>query len=131
MKRVIFLISFSVVALFTYNIALADSPAEDSILQIGLDETIKRALDASEELKIKDSEIKKSKGVYGEVRSEALPHISGQSIWTNNMDYPAKAVGKYYDHSLDNGLSASQLVWSFGKVMYAIEIGRASCRERV
>mgnify|MGYP000869338127 CR=1 FL=1 len=126
MKRVIFLISFSVVALFTYNIALADSPAEDSILQIGLDETIKRALDASEELKIKDSEIKKSKGVYGEVRSEALPHISGQSIWTNNMDYPAKAVGKYYDHSLDNGLSASQLVWSFGKVMYAIDSAKSA-----
>ncbi|MDD5681291.1 MAG: TolC family protein [Candidatus Omnitrophica bacterium] len=121
MKRIIFLITFSVVALFTYNIAIADSPAEDSILQIGLDETIKRALDTSEELKIKDSEVRKSKGIYGEVRSEALPHISGQSTWTNNMDYPDKAAGKYYDHSLDSGLNASQLVWSFGKVMYAID----------
>ncbi len=121
MKRAIFLISLSIIALFTYNIAVAESLGVDSVLQIDLDETIKRALDTSEALKIKDSEVKKSQGIYGEVRSEALPHISGQSTWTNNMDYPDKAAGKYYDHSLDNGLNASQLIWSFGKVAYAID----------
>jgi len=117
----LFIVSLCAIVAFTFNIVLADDSQIGPTLQISLDETIKRALKTSEELKIKDSEIKKSKGVYGEVRSEALPHISGQSTWTNNMDYPAKAAGKYYDHSLDNGLSASQLVWSFGKVMYAID----------
>ncbi len=121
MKKIIFLTSFIMVTLFTYNIAIAENLGVDSVLQIDLDKTIKRALETSEELKIKDSEIKKSQGVYGEVRSEALPHISGQSTWTNNMNYPDKAAGKYYDHSLDNGLNASQLIWSFGKVAYAID----------
>ncbi|MFA5089972.1 MAG: TolC family protein [Candidatus Omnitrophota bacterium] len=122
MKRpMLFITSLCAIVAFIFNIALADGSQISSALQISLDETIRRALENSEELKIKDSEVKRSKGVYGEVRSEALLHISGQSTWTNNMDYPAKAAGKYYDHSLDNGLSASQLVWSFGKVMYAID----------
>ena len=121
-KLLVFTISLSTVVALTFNIiAYADNSQEESVLKIGLEETVQRALDTSEELKIKDSEVKKSRGVYGEVRSEALPHISGQSIWTNNMDYPASAASKYYDHSLDNGLNASQLVWSFGKVMYAID----------
>ena len=114
----------TVAALSSNIIAYADNFQEGSVLKIGLEETVQRALDTSEELKIKDSEIKRSKGVYGEVRSEALPHISGQSIWTNNMDYPDKAASKYYDHSLDTGLNASQLVWSFGKVMYAIDAAK-------
>lgn len=119
-KPMLFIISLCAIVAFIFN-ALADDSRINSALQISLDETIRRALETSEELKIKDSEVKKSKGVYGEVRSEALPHISGQSIWTNNMDYPVKAASKYYDHSLDNGLNVSQLVWSFGKVMYAID----------
>jgi outer membrane protein TolC len=122
MKRpMLFIISLCAIVAFIFNIALADDSQISPALQISLDETIRRALETSEELKIKDSEVKKSKGVYGEVRSEALPHISGQSTWTNNMDYPDKAAGTYYDRSLDNGLSASQVIWSFGKVMYAVD----------
>lgn len=121
-KLSVFITSLSTIVALTFNVgAYADNSREETVLKISLEETVQRALDTSEELKIKDSEIKKSKGVYGEVRSEALPHISGQSVWTNNMDYPDKATGKYHDHSLDNGISASQLIWSFGKVMYAID----------
>lgn len=121
MRKIIIVLSLSIITLFTCNIAMAESLGENSVLRIDLKEAIKRAVETSEELKIKDSEVKKSQGAYGEVRSEALPHISGQSTWTNNMDYPDKAAGKYYDRSLDNGLNASQLIWSFGKVAYAID----------
>ncbi len=61
----LFIVSLCAIVAFTFNIVLADDSQIGPTLQISLDETIKRALKTSEELKIKDSEIKKSKGVYG------------------------------------------------------------------
>ncbi|MDD5194680.1 MAG: TolC family protein [Candidatus Omnitrophica bacterium] len=119
-KQALIIINLSIAALFTFNIIFACYAEEYPALQVSLDETIKRALATNEELKIKDSEVTKSRGAYREVRSGALPHISAQATWTNNMDFPAKAASKYFDYTLDNGVSASQVIWSFGKVMYAV-----------
>lgn len=117
------IVNLSIIALFTFNIVFAGYAQEGSILQIGLDETIKRALDTSEELKIKDSEVNKKQGVYREDLSDILPHISAQSTWIRNTAYPDTAVKT--DYELSNGISVSQGIWSFG-VMSAISSAKRS-----
>jgi len=119
MKRLLlFIMSLSIIALLTFNIAYADGPQAESILQIGLDETIKRALDTSEEFKIKGQEVNKTEGIYREVRSGMLPHINAQSLWSYTIDSPSDMkLNDYYELA---GVNASQVVWSFGKVMYAV-----------
>ncbi|MFA6357672.1 MAG: TolC family protein [Candidatus Omnitrophota bacterium] len=118
MKKIMFIIGFSIIALFTHSIAIAGSLEANSVLKIGLDETIKRALDTSEELKIKEQEINKNQGVYREVRSGMLPHVSAQTAWTRNMNYPN--TSDTTDYELSSGVSASQVLWSFGKIAYAV-----------
>jgi len=120
MRRLSVVIMFlCAAAVFTYNIALAEEQMPVSpAIQIGLDETIQRALDTSEEIKIKNNQVMRTQGAYQEVRSGMLPHISAQSSWTNNMEYPLTADKT--DYAMDGGISASQVLWSFGKVMYAV-----------
>jgi outer membrane protein TolC len=110
-------------AVFICDIAQAEehlpvSPA----LRIGLAETIQRALDTSEEISIKSNQVIKTQGAYQEVRSGMLPHISAQSSWTDNMNYPSAADKT--DYAMDGGISASQVLWSFGKVMYAVNAAK-------
>ena len=106
---------------FTFNTAFAENIEEDRVLKIGLDEVIKRAVDTSEEFKIKGQEVNKTEGIYREVRAGMLPHVSAESTWTHNMDYPDSAASKYSDHELNSGVSASQVLWSFGKIMFAVD----------
>lgn len=113
-----FLLSLGAVICIAFNTALADSSQTNYILQIGLDETIKRVLDASEELKIKDSEVNKIQGIYREVRSGMLPHINAQSLWGYTIDSPTDM--KLSDYYGLTGVNASQVIWSFGKIMYAV-----------
>lgn len=117
-KQAMFIVNLSIIAVFTLNIVFTGYAQELSILQINLDETIKRALDTSEELKIKEQEIQKAQGGYREVRSGMLPHISAQAAWTRNLNYPDSADTT--DYELSSGVSASQVLWSFGKIAYAV-----------
>ncbi|PIW68878.1 MAG: hypothetical protein COW10_00155, partial [Candidatus Omnitrophica bacterium CG12_big_fil_rev_8_21_14_0_65_42_8] len=113
-----FLLSLSGIILITFNIALADDIEVSQVLRIGLDETIKRSLNASEEFKIKGQEVNKTGGIYREVRSNMLPHINAQSSRTYHIDSPAVMNLSDYEDSF--GVGASQVIWSFGKVMYAV-----------
>lgn len=115
------LLGLSTVICLTYTTALADQMVESGTLRIGLDETISRALDTSEEIKIKDSEVVKSKGVRREVLSQMLPHVSSETIVANNMEYPRKAASQYSDYAFDTEIGGSQVLWSFGKIMYAVD----------
>jgi outer membrane protein len=101
-----------------FIMALAEDAPGNPVLRIGLVETIRRALAASEELKIKDSEVVKARGIYREARSGLLPQVTAQSTWTRNMAYPDTT--KKNDYELNSGISASQVIWSFGRVMYAV-----------
>lgn len=116
-KQIAFIINVSIVAIFTFTVIFSGH-AQEAVLQISLDETIKRALESSEELKIKENEVSKTQGVYREVRSGMLPHISGQSFWANNIESTRESGLKDYYESF--GVSATQVVWSFGKVMHAV-----------
>ncbi|HPB68588.1 MAG TPA: TolC family protein [Candidatus Omnitrophota bacterium] len=121
-RQTCFILNFGMGMLLSFNnMAFAgDLPTETS-LHIGLEETIQRALAASEELKIKDREIDKKQGDYREERSGLLPHVSAQSTWTRNMSYPEIAASEVADYQVSRGISASQVIWSFGKVMYAVD----------
>jgi len=117
-KQVRFIVSLSISAAFTFNIVLAGYAAEGPILQIGLNETIKLALETSEELKIKEQEINKSQGIYREVRSEMLPQVNAQAAWARNINYPD--ASDTTDYELSSGISASQVLWSFGRIAHAV-----------
>ena len=104
---------------------------EEPALQVNLDETINRALETSEEIKIKAQEINRARGVYQEVRSGMLPHVSAETTWTHNLDYPEKAASEYADREFNGGVSASQIIWSFGKIMYAVNSAKSAAEASV
>ncbi|MFA5362411.1 MAG: TolC family protein [Candidatus Omnitrophota bacterium] len=123
-KTMLCITAVTVCVFFSFIPARAEDAPGNPVLQIGLDEAIKRALAASEELKIKDSEVAKTRGKYREERSALLPQVTAQSTWTRNMAYPDTA--EKTDYELSSGISASQVLWSFGRVMYAVSsAGRA------
>lgn len=118
-KLLAVIMNLGIVATITLNsVVYAGEAKAESILQIDLDEAIQRALDTSEELKIKDSEVMKTQGEYRERRSGLLPHINAQGLWSYTIDSPADVkLNDYYELG---GVNASQVIWSFGKVMYAV-----------
>ncbi len=96
------------------------------VMEVGLDDVISLSLHNSEELKIQDNQVGRSEGVYKQVRSDILPHLSAKATWTNNMEYPGSAAEDMTDYALEGGLSASQVLWSFGKVALAVKSARQS-----
>jgi len=115
------IISIVIGAQFAATPASAAEEARTSVvLQVGLEEVIRMSLYTSEELKIKDKQVNKSEGIYKETRAGILPHLNAQSIWTKNMEYPVTADDKT-DYALEGGINASQVIWSFGRVMYAVK----------
>jgi outer membrane protein TolC len=99
-------------------VCFAQTSGSVAVLRLDLNEAVKRALETSEELKIKDNDVVKRQGIYREARSGLLPHISANSSWTHNPKYPASA--ELTDYQLSGGISASQLLFSFGKVGSAV-----------
>lgn len=119
MKRLLFLIvNLNLVFLVVVNITLAQNSEEKSILQLGLDEVIKRVVDTNEGFKIKGQEVNKTEGIYGEARSNMLPHITAQYSRTYHIDSPAAMNLSDFEYSYGGGVS--QVIWSFGKVMHAV-----------
>ncbi len=119
------LISLIISIVIGVQFAVTPAPAAEEertrvVLQIGLEEVVRLSLCNSEELKIKDNQVNKSEGIYKETRAGILPHLSAQSLWTKNMEYPDTADDKT-DYALEGGINASQVIWSFGRVMYAVK----------
>jgi len=108
--------------MFTLQTALAAEAPEHRVLKIDLNTAIKMAIDASEELKIKERQANKSEGAYLEARAGLLPHISAESTFLYNIDYPdSMELGDYNSVS---GITASQVLWSFGRVMHAVDAAK-------
>lgn len=102
--------------------ATAAAEGEHAVLRLDLAETIRRAIETSEELKIKGSEVDRASGTYGVERAGLLPHLNGQTGWAYTIDSPGDfGLNNYYDLY---GVTASQLVWSFGRVGYAVASAR-------
>ena len=119
MKRLLFLIiNLSLVFLAIVNMAIAQNLEEKPVLQLSLDEVIKRAIETNEELKIKEKEVSKTEGIYRQVRSNMFPHINAQVSRTYHIDSPQVLNLSDYEDAF--GVGASWVIWSFGKVMYAV-----------
>jgi outer membrane protein TolC len=123
-KRPVSMIGLGMLAVFTFNMVFAGYAQQCPILEIGLDEAIRRALDTSEELQIKKSEVQKKEGAYREERSAMLPQITAQSTWTHNIEYPDSAAAVIADDESDSAISVSQVLWSFGRLMYAVDAAK-------
>ena len=94
---------------------------EELVLNLDLTETIKMSIRASEDIKIKANNIEKSSSVYRQARSAALPQINGEVSLNHNVKYPSMLPTPKLDNELYTGVTASQLVCSFGKVSAAIK----------
>lgn len=114
----LFIINLNIIILLTFNTAIAGNAEESSVLHIGLDDAIERAVVTNEEVKIKETEVDKARDVYRETRVGLLPHVNAQSTWTRNTAYPDTAEKN--DYALSSGISASQVIWSFGKIYNAV-----------
>jgi outer membrane protein TolC len=97
---------------------------QDAVLELSLEKTIEMAIDSSEAVKIRENDISKSKAVYRETRSAVLPHVNGSASWEDNLNYPVSAAGQIRDYGLTAGVTASQLLWSFGSVMTAVNAAK-------
>lgn len=95
---------------------------EPQVLKLSLDEIIGRALETNEDLKIKDNNVVKGQSVYREARSGLLPHINANASWTRNTNYPGTA--ELTDYQMAGGISASQLLFSFGRVGSAVSAAK-------
>jgi outer membrane protein TolC len=95
---------------------------EPQALKLSLDDVVARALETSEDLKIKENNVVKGQSVYRESRSGLLPHINANASWTRNTDYPGTA--ELTDYQMSGGISASQLLFSFGRVGSAVSAAK-------
>jgi outer membrane protein TolC len=118
-KAMVFIVTLIIATSFIPNEVFAEEGEDRTILQIGLSDAINMALDTSEELKIRDRRVDKSEGAYREARANMLPHIDAQYTYLYNVDYPSSM--KLGDYDSITGITASQVIWSFGKIMHAVD----------
>ncbi len=86
-----------------------------------LTEAVSRALEASEDLKLQDNQVKRKQSEKNEEKARLFPQVHAQLGLTNNFEYPdvaASAATK--DYHADIGLTMNQTVFAFGHVAYAI-----------
>ncbi len=95
---------------------------QNNPLQLSLDEAVSLALETSEILQIKENEAEKSREAYKEARSALLPGINGDISWARNTAYPLDS--KKNDYEIDSGVTASQLLWSFGQVSNTVKAAK-------
>ena len=119
-KRIKLFLTLFIAISFISGFVIFSFAEDDAGLKIGLKEAVRRALITNEEIKIKEQEVSKALGLYRETRSDMLPQINADVVWARNLDYPAKAASLYSDYEFDAGISATQVIWSFGKIIYAV-----------
>ena len=123
MNQKIFFAFCCVVTIVFFGVSgYASGDRENTVLRMTIEETVKRALAASEELKIKENDAHKGYEVFRETRAARLPHLNAESTWTRNTDYPVSA--EMCDYDMAAGVSVSQVLWSFGKVAHAVNAAK-------
>jgi len=99
--------------------ALSSVSAQEEQVVLSLEKAISLALETSEALQISESNAQKSREIYKEARSALLPGINADATWARNTTYPLSS--KKEDYELDSGVTATQLIWSFGQVSGAVK----------
>ena len=99
--------------------------ADEEVLRISLKDAITMAIEASEDIQIKNNEVARSNSQMQEEKSELFPHISGSASWSRNYEYPdisATALTKEYDFNA--GVTLDQKFFTFGRISSAISAAR-------
>lgn len=91
-------------------------------LSLSMEQVIERAVAESEAYRIQDNTVQKLQQQYREVKATIYPQVNGSVAWVNNYEYPDKAKAQMTDYTFDAGITASQVVWSFGKVSSAVRL---------
>jgi outer membrane protein len=90
-------------------------------LSISLSDAIDMALDASEDLKLQDNEVKRKSSERKEEKSYLFPWITGEARWSNNFEYPdIAATAATKEYHVNTGLTVNQTVFTFGRISNAI-----------
>ena len=108
-------------------LAWAQEASFNQTLELSLSDTIDRALEASENLKLKNNMIKRKMSERKKEKAPLLPQISGELGWSNNFEYPdvstTAAMQKYH---VGAGLSISQTLFTFGRISNAVSAAQES-----
>ena len=95
--------------------------ADEEVLRISLKDAITMAIEASEDVQIKDNEVARSNSQLRKEKSELFPHILGSAYWYCNYEYPdipATALTKEYN--FDAGAGLNQKLFTFGRISSSI-----------
>jgi outer membrane protein len=122
MKRRIYVIVLVALFCFVGTTAAPRNGYSQEVLQVSMEEAIDLALRKSEDFQIAANEIDKMRYAYKEARSAIYPHIEGEITWAHYPEYPPVAVITTKDYSLDTGVTASQVLWAFGRVSSALRM---------
>ena len=110
-----------IILLMSSSMSLADK----EVLRITLNDVIDMALEASEDLKIKDNEVARKKSEHKAERSYLSPQIMGEAGWSNNFKYPdISATATIKDYHANMGVKVSQTIFTFGRISSSIAAAR-------
>lgn len=122
MKRRIYVIVLVALLCFAGTTAVPRNGFNQEVLQVSMKEAIDLALRKSEDFQIAANNIDKMRYAYKEARSAIYPHIEGEITWAHYPEYPPIAATTTKDYSLDTGVTASQVLWAFGRVSSALRM---------
>ncbi|HBG61556.1 MAG: hypothetical protein A2Y03_10350 [Omnitrophica WOR_2 bacterium GWF2_38_59] len=101
------------------NFSFAQEAGE--ALSISIDDAVAMALEASEDLKLKDNEVRRKGSLRNEEKSYLFPKIMGEVGWSNNFEYPdISATAATKEYHADAGVTISQTVFTFGRISHSI-----------
>lgn len=127
-KVIVFLCVLFAGRVFACHIVLAAAVP----LGISIETAIDMALEASEELKLKDNEVKRKSSFENEERSSLLPKIIGEIGWSNNFEYPdISATAATKDYHAGAGVTITQTVFTFGRISHAISAARKAIESSI
>ncbi len=111
-----------IVVMIRFLCPAASQAQGQEILSLNMEQVINKAIIESEQYQIQDNTVKKLEQQYREAKSAIYPQVNGAVTWLNNYEYPDKAKAQMTDYAFDAGITASQIVWSFGKVSSAVRL---------
>jgi outer membrane protein TolC len=122
MKKRIYVIVLVALLCFAGTTVAPRNGFNQEVLHVSVEEAIDLALRKSEDFQIAANNIDKMRYAYKEARSAIYPHIEGEITWAHYPEYPPAAAATTKDYSLDTGVTASQVLWAFGRVSSALRM---------
>ncbi|MFH2201734.1 MAG: TolC family protein [Elusimicrobiota bacterium] len=110
---------------------LAAAPAHAQPLELTLPQAVARAVEHSEDVKIRGEKKDRLTHTYKKVRAQAYPQVYGSFNWSRYVDKPVQIADfglgpqkleMVREYELRTSATATQVLWAFGKVKTAIDI---------